>query len=79
VVQQPVEPTLKEASGQSTRGVSYWRKEADERVVSIRGEYLYCINARTGAPEKDFGENGRVSLNRQTSITRATSDGRGRS
>lgn len=65
-VQQPVEPTLKEASGQSTRGVSYWRKEADERVVSIRGEYLYCINARTGAPEKDFGENGRVSLNRQT-------------
>jgi quinoprotein glucose dehydrogenase len=37
-VQQPVEPTLKEAAGQSTRGVAYWRKDADERIVSVRGE-----------------------------------------
>ena len=27
-VQQPVEPTLKEAAGQSTRGVAYWRKNS---------------------------------------------------
>jgi len=65
-VQQPVEPTLKEASGQSTRGVSYWRKDADERIISIRGEYLYSINAKTGLPNRDFGENGRISLNRHT-------------
>ena len=65
-VQQPVEPTLKEASAQSTRGVAYWRKNADERIVSIRGEYLYSINAKTGLPDRNFGENGRISLNRHT-------------
>ncbi len=65
-VQQPAEPTLKEAAGQSTRGVAYWRKNADERIVSVRGEYLYAMNARTGLPCRDFGENGRISLNRHT-------------
>jgi quinoprotein glucose dehydrogenase len=65
-VQQPVEPTLKEAAGQSTRGVAYWRKESDERIVSVRGEYLYALNAKTGVPSPDFGENGRISLNRHT-------------
>jgi quinoprotein glucose dehydrogenase len=65
-VQQPIEPTLKEASGQSTRGVSYWRKAAEERVISIRGEYLFSINAKTGLPDKNFGENGRVLLRRMT-------------
>src|ERR1700722_18387395 len=39
-VQQPVEPTLKEASGESTRGVAYWHKGTDERIVSVRGQYL---------------------------------------
>jgi glucose dehydrogenase len=65
-VQQPVEPTLREAAGQSTRGVAYWRKGTDERIVSVRGEYLYAIDARTGLPCRDFGENGRISLNRHT-------------
>jgi glucose dehydrogenase/cytochrome c5 len=65
-VQQPVEPTLREASAQSTRGVAYWSKNADERIVSVRGEYLYSINARTGLPDRQFGENGRISLNRHT-------------
>ncbi|MGP0070487.1 MAG: PQQ-binding-like beta-propeller repeat protein [Bryobacteraceae bacterium] len=65
-VQQPVEPTLREAAGQSTRGVAYWRRGPDERIVSIRGQYLYAIDAKTGAPERDFGENGRISLKRET-------------
>src|SRR5271165_2450329 len=65
-VQQPVEPTLKEAAGQSTRGVAYWRKEADERIISIRRDYLYAIDLKTGKPCRDFGENGRVSLSRHT-------------
>ena len=49
-VQQPVEPTLKEAAGQSTRGVAYWRKGADERIVSVRRDYLYALDAKTGKP-----------------------------
>lgn len=65
-VQQPVEPTLKEAAGQSTRGVAYWRKGSDERIVSIRRDYLYAIDAKTGKPRRDFGENGRVWLSRHT-------------
>ena len=65
-VQQPVEPTLREASAQSTRGVAHWRNNADERIVSIRGEYLYSINAKTGLADRQFGENGRISLNRHT-------------
>src|SRR5580698_10292537 len=66
-VQQPVEPTLKEAAGESTRGVAYWHKGSEERIVSIRGQYLYAMDAKTGAPERDFGENGRLSLKRDTS------------
>ncbi len=64
-VQQPIEPTLKEASGQSTRGVAYWKEKTDERIISIRGEYIYALNAITGAPIRDFGDNGRTWLNRQ--------------
>ena len=63
-VQQPIEPTLKEAAGQSTRGVAYWRKQSDERIVSIRRDYLYAIDAKTGKPIRDFGDNGRVWLDR---------------
>ncbi len=63
-VQQPVEPTLQEAAGQSTRGVAYWRKQSDERLISIRRDYLYAIDAKTGKPIRDFGENGRVWLDR---------------
>jgi quinoprotein glucose dehydrogenase len=65
-VQQPAEPTLREAAGQSTRGVSYWRRGSEERILSIRGQYLYALDAKTGAPERDFGENGRISLKRDT-------------
>lgn len=65
-VQQPVEPTLREAAGQSTRGVAYWRRGSEERLISIRGQYLYAMDAKTGAPERDFGENGRISLKRET-------------
>ena len=35
-------------------------------IVSIRGQYLYAMDAKTGAPERDFGENGRISLKRET-------------
>jgi quinoprotein glucose dehydrogenase len=65
-VQQPASPTLKEATGHSTRGVAYWRNGVDARIIAVRGEYLYALNAGTGAACRDFGQNGRVSLNRHT-------------
>ena len=65
-VQQPFEPTMKEARALSTRGIAYWQKNGEERLISVRGEYLYSINLKTGALDRNFGENGRVSLNRHT-------------
>ena len=65
-VQQPFAPTLKEAAGVSTRGVDVWKSGQDERIVVIRGDYLYVLNAATGAYYPDFGQKGRVSLRRIT-------------
>ena len=51
--------------GASTRGVDYWRGGAgneDRRIFSIRGEYLYALDATTGVPVQTFGAQGRVLL-----------------
>jgi glucose dehydrogenase len=63
-VQQPFAATLKEAAGESTRGVDLWRSGSERRIVSVRGHYLYELDARSGAPMTSFGEGGRISLNR---------------
>jgi glucose dehydrogenase len=67
-VQQPFANTMKEAAGISTRGVDYWLGAAGEgpRIVAIRGDYLYALDARTGAYLPDFGIKGRVLLKRQS-------------
>lgn len=64
--QEPFAWTLKEAAGQSTRGVDYWRNGSDERLLEVRGNYLYAVNAKTGKLLRDFGERGRVDLRRNT-------------
>jgi quinoprotein glucose dehydrogenase len=53
------------------RGVAYWTDGAsDERVFWGTGNgYLVCVDAMTGRPCADFGENGRVDL--QESVPRA--------
>jgi glucose dehydrogenase/mono/diheme cytochrome c family protein len=58
--------TLREAAGQSTRGVDYWRNGSDKRIVAVHGQYLYELDAVTGMPRKDFGDGGKVSLDRHT-------------
>jgi glucose dehydrogenase len=60
--QEPFARTVEEATGQSTRGVDYWRSGADHRILAVRGEYLYALNAKTGKLYPDFGDKGRVSL-----------------
>lgn len=64
-VQQPFAPTMREAAGASTRGVDYWASGDDRRIVAIRGDYLYVLDARTGAYIPGFGLKGRVPLRRQ--------------
>src|SRR5438093_7848752 len=55
-VQQPTRPTLKEATGQSTRGVTYWRSGADTRIIAVRSEERRvgkeCRSRRAPADEK---------------------------
>jgi len=63
--EQPFGSDREDARGASTRGVDYWRGgngNADRRILSIRGEYLYALDAMTGVPVKTFGTEGRVLL-----------------
>ena len=65
-VQKPFPKSLKEAAGQSVRGVEYWRSGSQQRIIAIRGEYLYSIDAKTGEPDSNFGEGGKARLSRRT-------------
>ncbi len=60
-------PSPQEIGGQSIRGVEYWSDGAgaDRRIISVRGQYLYALDAITGEPPRGFGENGRVLLTRE--------------
>ncbi len=64
-IQKPFPNSFKEAAGQSLRGVEYWRGGPggkDERIIAIRGQFLYSINAKSGEPDYDFGDRGKVFL-----------------
>jgi quinoprotein glucose dehydrogenase len=45
-----------------SRGVSYWKKGEDRRILFTAGEWLYALDAQTGKPVIGFGDSGRVSL-----------------
>jgi glucose dehydrogenase len=49
-------------SGDSTRGLAYWRGRNDERLFVQRGDMLVALNAKTGRPYADFGQSGIVDL-----------------
>jgi quinoprotein glucose dehydrogenase len=44
------------------RGVAYWEKGKDKRILYTYLTWLYAINPLTGKPITSFGEGGRVSL-----------------
>ena len=44
------------------RGVTFYTDKNDRRIFYSANSQLYCINARTGAPVKSFGENGKIDL-----------------
>jgi quinoprotein glucose dehydrogenase len=61
-VQEPVGVKPQAYRGTSTRGVAFWSDGSDSRILVQRGQYLTALNARTGAPYLDFGDNGHVDL-----------------
>ena len=44
------------------RGVTYWSDGTRERILCSIGSWLYALDARTGVPVKDFGNEGKASL-----------------
>jgi len=63
-VQEPDKSGMQGVAGQSTRGVDVWRRGDDQRLAFTRGESLYVLDAKTGKPFRNFGDNGRVNLHR---------------
>jgi len=48
--------------GGSMRGLAYWTDGTDERILTLMGQYLVALNARTGERYADFGDGGRVDM-----------------
>ncbi|MCW3118091.1 MAG: pyrroloquinoline quinone-dependent dehydrogenase [Chitinophagaceae bacterium] len=49
--------------GGSFRGVTYWEDGNDKRILFTGGDDLFALNAETGTPIREFGKNGKVSMN----------------
>ena len=53
------------------RGVAYWENAGDARIVWGTGDgFLVAVDAKTGVPAADFGDNGRMDLT--AGVPRAT-------
>ncbi len=46
----------------TSRGVTYWERGDDKRILFTNGPWLYALDARTGQPISSFGTGGRTSL-----------------
>ncbi len=46
----------------TSRGVSYWEKGSDKRILCTRGSDLFALDALTGAPITSFGVGGKIDL-----------------
>ncbi len=59
--QKADEPLL---AGQALRGVAFWGRGADARVLTYRGRFLFALDPKTGEPIPSFGDRGRIDLDR---------------
>lgn len=46
----------------TNRGVSFWKKGRDARILFTAESWLYALDAKTGKRIQSFGDSGRVSL-----------------
>ena len=63
-IQEPLEEGPRGVDGRSTRGLAYWRNGSSRRIFAVRGEFLVALSAETGVLVRDFGDGGKVNLNR---------------
>lgn len=49
--------------GYNTRGVGYWEEDGDERIFfATNDSRLWSVDASTGEPDPNFGDNGSIDL-----------------
>ena len=48
----------------TSRGVSYWSDGDDQRIFYTIGSVLWCLDAKTGEPIQEFGNNGQLDLHK---------------
>jgi quinoprotein glucose dehydrogenase len=46
----------------TSRGVSFWKRENDKRILFTQGSNLYALDALTGRPIESFGQHGKIDL-----------------
>ncbi len=46
----------------TNRGVTYYEEGGFKRILFCAGSYLMSVDAQTGKPDHDFGDNGKVDL-----------------
>lgn len=46
----------------TNRGVTYWSEGEDKRILYTAGNWLFCLDAKTGKPIDSFGEGGKRNL-----------------
>lgn len=54
----------------TNRGVSYWEKGEEKRILFGAGNWLMSVDAQTGKPNLDFGEGGKVDLRKNLATDR---------
>jgi quinoprotein glucose dehydrogenase len=50
------------AGGTVPKGLAYWSSGSESRILTIRQQYLFALNPKTGEPFADFGDGGKVDL-----------------
>ena len=52
----------KESGGEVNRGLTYWEKGADRRILFTANNQLFALDAATGEPVNSFGKAGKVDM-----------------
>jgi quinoprotein glucose dehydrogenase len=45
-----------------SKGVAYWGRGGDARILTVRQQHLFALNPKTGEPVASFGDGGKVEL-----------------
>jgi quinoprotein glucose dehydrogenase len=45
-----------------SKGVAYWGRGDDARILTVRQQHLFALDPKTGAPIESFGDGGKVEL-----------------